>query len=116
MAFKMKNKEVMKLAKEAGNNRISPMKKDDLPPIPGSYEAVMAGEDLGAMEKLYQHMFNELDYAKSNASKRRLKDMMGKIKTKMDLEKVRQGVVTPAQDYYLEDEFKNIPSRQDRLK
>tara|TARA_R100001224_G_scaffold24526_1_gene13147 strand:- start:632 stop:970 length:339 start_codon:yes stop_codon:yes gene_type:complete len=26
MAFKMKNKEVMKLAKEAGNNRISPMK------------------------------------------------------------------------------------------
>ena len=29
MAFKMKNKEVMKLAKEAGNNRISPMKVDD---------------------------------------------------------------------------------------
>ena len=27
MAFKMKNKEVMKLAKEAGNNRVSPIKR-----------------------------------------------------------------------------------------
>ena len=30
MAFKMKNSSMAKMAKEAGNNRISPMKKDEL--------------------------------------------------------------------------------------
>tara|TARA_R100001440_G_scaffold31042_2_gene49409 strand:- start:152 stop:457 length:306 start_codon:yes stop_codon:yes gene_type:complete len=45
MAFKMKNKEVMKLAKEAGNNRISPMKEDDDDKQPGDVTTYMRNTD-----------------------------------------------------------------------
>ena len=112
MAFKMKNPSMAKIAKQAGGG--SPMKASDLPPLPGSYDAVMAGDDLFDMEKLHDNLYNLKSYSDA-AGKKRLEKKLRTIEAKMKLERKRQRA--GSRTYRgLEDEMKNVPSKQDRLK
>ena len=120
MAFKMKNKSVMKLTKEAGNNRTSPMKQDDLPPLPGSYEAVMAGDDLFAYEKLIKNMrsiprvkkyMSVKPRKQADPSLNRLLKKIKAVEAKYKLEKNRQ---TGQSLRNVKNLIKDVPSKKDR--